>query len=84
MLIRRKRRGTRSRRSIVTSNDLEPQKTHRTGFAAPPEQELTDEQYTGMGYDNGMSHFSTQRKSAIKARMNIAAEAQQDAALENI
>ncbi|CEI89611.1 hypothetical protein G6F70_006340 [Rhizopus microsporus] len=81
---RRKRRGTRSRRSIVTSNDLEPQKTHRTGFAAPPEQELTDEQYTGMGYDNGMSHFSTQRKSAIKARMNIAAEAQQDAALENI
>ncbi|KAG1484227.1 hypothetical protein G6F57_002035 [Rhizopus arrhizus] len=68
---RRKRRGARSRRNVVTSNDMEPQKTHRTGFAAPPEQELTDEQYlAGIGYDNnGQSHYSTQRKSAIKARL---------------
>ncbi|KAI9265935.1 hypothetical protein BY458DRAFT_513078 [Sporodiniella umbellata] len=76
---RRKRRGARSRRMVVTSNDTEPQKTHRTGFAAPPEHE-TDENAALGGHENG--HHS-QRKSAIRARMNIAAEAQ-DASLENL
>ncbi|KAG1469085.1 hypothetical protein G6F56_003463 [Rhizopus delemar] len=78
---RRKRRGARSRRIVVTSNDMEPQKTHRTGFAAPPEE--TEENNPNSTGETGGAHYS-QRKSAIRARMNIAAEAQDASSLENI
>ncbi|KAI8885301.1 SNF5-domain-containing protein [Backusella circina FSU 941] len=72
---RRKRRGTRARRG-VTLPDREPQKTHRTAFSLPPEQELTDEQFLmNINNTNDDSGYHSQRKSAIKARMNIAAEA---------
>ncbi|KAG2232718.1 hypothetical protein INT48_000075 [Thamnidium elegans] len=71
--MREARRGTRARRGIVLP-DREPQKTHRTGFSVPPQQELTDEQLlNGNMYDQiGGSH---KRSAALKARMNIAAEA---------
>jgi hypothetical protein len=61
----------------VTLPDREPQKTHRTAFAIPPEHELTDEQFL-MNINNntnGETGHHSQRRSAIKARMNIAAEA---------
>ncbi|KAI8347593.1 hypothetical protein EDC96DRAFT_520952 [Choanephora cucurbitarum] len=61
---RRKRRGNRARRGVVLP-DREPQKTHRTGLAVAPEQDATDEQ----------EQNSHKRSAALKARMNIAAEA---------
>lgn len=45
--------------------DREPQKTHRTGVSAPPEQDVVDEQ----------EQNSNKRSAALKARMSIAAEA---------
>lgn len=70
---RRKRRGTRARRGIILP-DREPQKTHRTGFAVPPEQELTDEQFMNQQLlDQPGTH--SKRGAALRARMNIAAEA---------
>ena len=77
---RRKRRGTRARRGVILP-DREPQKTHRTGFAVAPEQELTDEQFMNSQlYDqinggNGGGMVHSKRSAALKARMNIAAEA---------
>ncbi|KAF1806491.1 hypothetical protein FB192DRAFT_1273032 [Mucor lusitanicus] len=68
---RRKRRGTRARRGIILP-DREPQKTHRTGFAVPPESELTDEQFLQNQLNDPQSN---KRSAALKARMNIAAEA---------
>ncbi|KAG0175330.1 SWI/SNF chromatin-remodeling complex subunit [Apophysomyces sp. BC1034] len=88
---RRKRRQTRGRRGVMLP-DREPQKTHRTVFATPPEQEMSDEQFLmsvgaipnggsglGAGYNRGgtpaYEAMHSQRRSAFKARMNIAAEA---------
>ncbi|KAG1096658.1 hypothetical protein G6F42_018326 [Rhizopus arrhizus] len=68
---RRKRRGTRARRGIILP-DREPQKTHRTGFAVAPESELTDEQFLQNQLNDPQSN---KRSAALKARMNIAAEA---------
>lgn len=85
---RRKRRQARNRRG-VTLPDREPQKTHRTGIAIPPEQDVSDEQFMTNGTAGSGSNIRgstptvepmiSQRKSALKARMNIAA----DAAAEN-
>ncbi|KAF7726437.1 SWI/SNF chromatin-remodeling complex subunit [Apophysomyces ossiformis] len=88
---RRKRRQTRGRRGVMLP-DREPQKTHRTVFAVPPEQEMSDEQFlmsvgaipngssgANAGYNRGNTPayeaMHSQRRSAFKARMNIAAEA---------
>lgn len=85
---RRKRRGTRARRGIILP-DREPQKTHRTGFAPPPpvvpgggeagdmltEEQLLLLQQQGSGYDLSGAGMTTKRSAALKARMNIAAEA---------
>ncbi|KAI8136906.1 hypothetical protein BJV82DRAFT_526184 [Fennellomyces sp. T-0311] len=84
---RRKRRQARGRRGIILP-DREAQKTYRTGIAVPPEQELSDEQFLmNVGMVNGAGGSNTrgstptyepmhsQRKSAMKARMNIAADA---------
>ncbi|KAI7905416.1 uncharacterized protein BX663DRAFT_499650 [Cokeromyces recurvatus] len=71
---RRKRRGTRARRGIVLP-DREPQKTHRTGFAIPPDHQLTDEQFIMNSTGENIQLHSSKRSAALKARMNIAAEA---------
>ncbi|KAI7869446.1 hypothetical protein BDF14DRAFT_1781071 [Spinellus fusiger] len=76
---RRKRRQTRGRRGILLP-DREPLKTNRTVYAIPPDQEMTDDQFMtsihttarAPGYDMTMH---SQRRSALRARMNIAAEA---------
>ncbi|CAO3655159.1 unnamed protein product [Mucor hiemalis] len=70
---RRKRRGVRNRKG-ATLPDRDPIPTYRTIFASPPEHEMTDDQFMkSMQTSNDNSH--SQRKSAMKARMNIAAEA---------
>ncbi|KAI9483620.1 MAG: hypothetical protein EXX96DRAFT_149805 [Benjaminiella poitrasii] len=71
---RRKRRGTRARRGIILP-DREPQKTHRTGFALPPDQQLTEEQLLMNPMGETTPMHSSKRSAALKARMNIAAEA---------
>ncbi|KAI9494244.1 hypothetical protein BDB00DRAFT_762178 [Zychaea mexicana] len=84
---RRKRRQARGRRGIILP-DREPLKTYRTGVALPPEQDMTDEQFLmNVGMVNGSGGHNTrgstptyepmhsQRRSALKARMNIAADA---------
>ncbi|KAI7877998.1 SNF5-domain-containing protein [Lichtheimia hyalospora FSU 10163] len=83
---RRKRRQARGRRGVVLP-DREPQKTFRTGIAVAPEQDVSDEQFLmDVGMVNGVhtrgstptSNFEpmhSQRKSALRARMNIAADA---------
>ncbi|KAI8979657.1 hypothetical protein BDF20DRAFT_940583 [Mycotypha africana] len=70
---RRKRRGIPRARRGVLLPDREPQKTHRTGFATSLEQGLTDEQYLLNANESGTGHHK--RSAALKARMNIAAEA---------
>ncbi|KAI9480667.1 MAG: hypothetical protein EXX96DRAFT_521933 [Benjaminiella poitrasii] len=71
---RRKRRGVRSRKG-VTLPDREPIPTYRTIFASPPEHELSDEQFLKSIQAPQDATTHNQRKSALKARMNIAAEA---------
>ncbi|KAI8993356.1 hypothetical protein BDB01DRAFT_776042 [Pilobolus umbonatus] len=73
---RRKRRGIRNRKGTALP-DREPIPTYRTVFASPPEQELTDEQFfkSMQNIPDTSSILHSQRKSAMKARMNIAAEA---------
>lgn len=55
--------------------DREPLPTFRTVFASPPEQELTDEQFMKSMQTSDSTSIHNQRRSAMKARMNIAAEA---------
>ncbi|KAI9318523.1 hypothetical protein BX666DRAFT_1855571 [Dichotomocladium elegans] len=74
---RRKRRQARGRRGIVLP-DREPQKTCRTTAAQVPADDMADDTPTRGstptgGFDPPVMH--SQRKSALKARMNIAAEA---------
>ncbi|KAI8332305.1 hypothetical protein BC941DRAFT_359363 [Chlamydoabsidia padenii] len=83
---RRKRRQTRGRRGIILP-DREPLKTNRTTHETQPEQEMTDDQFfagmsAGGGLVNGMrgstpiqEAMHSQRRSALRARANIAAEA---------
>lgn len=83
---RRKRRQARGRRGVVLP-DREPQKTFRTGIAVAPEQDVSDEQFLmNVGMVNGvhtrgstptsnLEPMHSQRKSALRARMNIAADA---------
>ncbi|KAI9264917.1 hypothetical protein BDA99DRAFT_462505 [Phascolomyces articulosus] len=85
---RRKRRQARGRRGIVLP-DREPLKTFRTGVAVPPDQDGGDDTYlVNVGMINGSSGghntrgstptyepMHSQRRSALKARMNIAADA---------
>lgn len=78
-LNRRKRRGVRSRKG-ATLPDREPIPTYRTIFASPPEHEMTDDQFlksmqTSTDPATNSSSLHSQRRSAVKARMNIAAEA---------
>ncbi|KAI9317065.1 hypothetical protein BX666DRAFT_2027132 [Dichotomocladium elegans] len=85
--VRRKRRQARGRRGIILP-DREPQKTCRTGVSVPADQDVSDEQFLiNAGMVNGVSGGShrgstpsvepmhSQRKSALKARLNIAADA---------
>ncbi|KAL9542957.1 hypothetical protein MBANPS3_008351 [Mucor bainieri] len=79
---RRKRRGVRNRKGVAaTLPDREPVPTYRTIFASPPEHEMTDDQFLkSMQAPQDTATTTTpslhsQRKSAMKARMNIAAEA---------
>ena len=88
IIIRRKRRQARGRRGIVLP-DREPLKTFRTGVAVPPDQDgVEDSNYLiNVGMMNSGSGHNTrgstptyepmhsQRRSALKARMNIAADA---------
>lgn len=69
---RRKRRQARGRRGIVLP-DREPQKTCRTGVAFSIDHDMdNDTNARGSTPDSSMH---SQRKSALRARMNIAAEA---------
>lgn len=72
---RRKRRGVRNRKGTLP--DREPVPTFRTIFASPLDTDMTDDQFMkGMQADpNSSASLHSQRKSAMKARMNIAAEA---------
>ncbi|CEP15818.1 hypothetical protein [Parasitella parasitica] len=71
---RRKRRGVRNRKGAGLP-DREPVPTYRTIFASPLEHEMTDDQFLkSMQATQDVSAHS-QRRSAMKARMNIAAEA---------
>ncbi|KAI8380723.1 hypothetical protein BD560DRAFT_386933 [Blakeslea trispora] len=73
---RRKRRGVRNRKGVVSLPDRDPIPTFRTIFASPPEHEMTDDQFLkSMQINNSIEAHHSQRKSAAKARMNIAAEA---------
>lgn len=76
LLYRRKRRGVRNRKG-ATLPDRDPIPTYRTIFASPPEQEMTDDQFMKSMQTTADTSTSShsQRKSAMKARMNIAAEA---------
>ncbi|KAG2234091.1 hypothetical protein INT48_000268 [Thamnidium elegans] len=72
---RRKRRGTRSRKGTVLP-DREPIPTYRTILASPPDHEMTDDQFLkSMQTNDANNTLHSQRRSAVKARMNIAAEA---------
>lgn len=71
---RRKRRGVRNRKGAMLP-DREPVPTYRTIFASPPEHEMTDDQFLKSMQTTHDSSAHSQRKSAMKARMNIAAEA---------
>ncbi|ORX50485.1 SNF5-domain-containing protein [Hesseltinella vesiculosa] len=78
---RRKRRQTRGRRGIILP-DREPLKTNRTNHETQPDIELTDEQFfANVNMPTNGFRGSTpegthsQRKSAMRARQNIAAEA---------
>ncbi|KAI9025326.1 hypothetical protein CLU79DRAFT_745061 [Phycomyces nitens] len=76
---RRKRRQTRGRRGILLP-DREPIKTNRTVYAIPPDQDMTDEQFiTSITNTPRAPLFDvtmhSQRRSAHRARINIAAEA---------
>ncbi|KAF1805998.1 hypothetical protein FB192DRAFT_1270447 [Mucor lusitanicus] len=75
---RRKRRGVRNRKGVAaTLPDREPVPTFRTIFASPPEHEMTDDQFlkSMQTAQDTTPSLHSQRKSAMKARMNIAAEA---------
>ncbi|KAI8371226.1 hypothetical protein EDC96DRAFT_501887 [Choanephora cucurbitarum] len=73
---RRKRRGVRNRKGVVSLPDRDPIPTFRTIFASPPEHEMTDDQFLkSMQVNPGLDAHHSQRKSAAKARMSIAAEA---------
>jgi hypothetical protein len=78
---RRKRRGARARRGIILP-DREAQKTHRTALLLLPEptvQELTEEQQLYLQQQGGLpADVGNKRSAALKARMNIAAEAAND------
>lgn len=76
MIFRRKRRGVRNRKG-TTLPDREPIPTYRTIFASPPEHELTEDQFLKSIHApiDANSTLHSQRRSAMKARMNIAAEA---------
>ncbi|CAO3613901.1 unnamed protein product [Mucor fragilis] len=72
---RRKRRGVRNRKgAAATLPDREPVPTYRTIFASPPEHEMTDDQFLKSMQTTQDTSLHSQRQSAIKARMNIAAE----------
>jgi hypothetical protein len=71
---RRKRRGVRNRKG-ATLPDREPVPTYRTIFASPPEHEMTDDQFLKSMQASQDPSYHNQRKSAMKARQNIAAEA---------
>jgi hypothetical protein len=71
---RRKRRGVRNRKG-ATLPDREPVPTYRTIFASPPEHEMTDDQFLKSMQASQDPSVHNQRKSALKARQNIAAEA---------
>lgn len=72
---RRKRRGVRNRKG-ANLPDRDPIPTYRTIFNSP-EHEMTDDQFLkSMQTTNDSSaSLHSQRRSAMKARMNIAAEA---------
>lgn len=75
LLSRRKRRGTRSRKGTALP-DREPIPTYRTILASPPDHEMTDDQFLKSMQTNDVNGtLHSQRRSAVKARMNIAAEA---------
>ncbi|CAO0799994.1 unnamed protein product [Mucor circinelloides] len=71
---RRKRRGVRNRKGAALP-DREPVPTYRTIFASPPEHEMTDDQFMKSMQTTQDTSSHSQRRSAMKARMNIAAEA---------
>jgi hypothetical protein len=73
---RRKRRQNRSSRRGMQLPDREALRTHRTGVAIPQTTDANDEGL-GSGLENGRGGDTSWygRKSALKARMNIAAEA---------
>lgn len=71
---RRKRRGVRNRKGAALP-DREPVPTYRTIFASPPEHEMTDDQFLKSMQTTQDASAHSQRRSAMKARMNIAAEA---------
>lgn len=73
---RRKRRQNRSSRRGMQLPDREALRTHRTGVAIPQTTEA-NEDGLGSGIENGRGGDTSWygRKSALKARMNIAAEA---------
>ncbi|CAO3671370.1 unnamed protein product [Umbelopsis ramanniana] len=74
---RRKRRQNRSSRRGINLPERESLRTHRTGVAIPQMTEGNEEGGPGAGAENGRGGESSWygRKSALKARMNIAAEA---------
>lgn len=74
---RRKRRQNRSSRRGINLPERESLRTHRTGVAIPQTTDANEESGLGNGTENGRGGESSWygRKSALKARMNIAAEA---------
>ncbi|GAN03594.1 hypothetical protein MAM1_0043d03049 [Mucor ambiguus] len=75
---RRKRRGVRNRKGAAAIlPDREPVPTYRTILASPPEHEMTDDQFlkSMQTTQETATSLHSQRRSAMKARMNIAAEA---------
>lgn len=74
MSYRRKRRGVRNRKGAALP-DREPVPTYRTIFASPPDHEMTDDQFLKSMQSSQDPSYHNQRKSALRARQNIAAEA---------